>query len=100
MTALSLFTGIGGLDLAAEAVGIDIIAMCEIDEYCGKILGKRWTNVPIFKDVFLLNKSELERRGVISDSKTIDIIFGGFPLSAVFSRRFSKRTKRPTLSLS
>ena len=50
--ALSLFSGIGGLDIAAERVGINIVAMCEINEFCCDILYKRWMphkNVKIFK---------------------------------------------------
>ncbi len=41
MKALSLFSGIGGLDLAAEMAGIMPVAFCEIEEYPVKILNRR-----------------------------------------------------------
>jgi DNA (cytosine-5)-methyltransferase 1 len=34
MTALSFFSGIGGLDPAAEAEDIRTVAMCERDPFC------------------------------------------------------------------
>jgi len=49
--ALSLFSGIGGLDLAAHAVGIETVAFCEIEPYVQKILRLRWPRVPIIEDV-------------------------------------------------
>lgn len=81
MRALSLFSGIGGLDLAAQRAGIEIVAMCEIEPFCCSILKKRFPNIEIFNDV-----KELKGGGY----ESIDIIFGGFPcqdLSTVGTRR-------------
>lgn len=70
MNALSLFSGIGGLDLAFEWAGGEVAAMCEIEPYCQKVLSKHWPNVPIFGNV-------KELKG--TDVGTIDVIYGGFP---------------------
>jgi DNA (cytosine-5)-methyltransferase 1 len=70
MRGLSLFSGIGGLDLAAEWAGIEPVAFCEIEPYAQKILKKRWPNVPIIEDVHTI-------RG--GDWESIDIVYGGFP---------------------
>jgi len=35
LTALSLFSGIGGLDIAAHAAGIETVAFCEIEPFKG-----------------------------------------------------------------
>ena len=67
---LSLFSGIGGIDLAFEWAGGQVVAMCEIQPYCQKILRKHWPNVPLFEDIKNL-------RG--TDVGTVDVIYGGFP---------------------
>lgn len=51
MTGLSLFSGIGGLDLAFEWAGGTVTAMCEINPFCRKVLRKHWPDVPLFGDV-------------------------------------------------
>lgn len=76
MKALSLFSGIGGLDLAAEAAGMRTVAMCEIDPFCRKVLRRHWPDVPIYEDVFKLTAKEVMQYG---PRQAIDIIFGGFP---------------------
>lgn len=71
MKALSLFSGIGGLDLAAEAAVIEIAAMCEIEPFAVQILNKRWPGVPVIDDVRKIRGEEY--------AGTIDVVFGGFP---------------------
>ena len=75
MRALSLFSGIGGLDLAAEAAGIRTVAMCERDAFCRRVLSHHWPSVPIFEDVRELTKEVMASAGV----PRIEVIHGGFP---------------------
>ena len=70
MKGVSLFSGIGGLDLAFEWAGGQIVTMCEIDPYCQKILHKHWPHIPIFNDV-----RELKNL----DVGAVGFIYGGFP---------------------
>lgn len=73
---LSLFSGIGGIDLAFNWAGGNILAFCEIDAFCQQVLHKHWPNVPIFSDVHEINKGAFENAGL---STAADIIYGGFP---------------------
>jgi len=78
MNALSICTGIGGIDIAAETAGIKIVAMCEIDAFCRKVLKKHWPRVPIFEDVTTITREVIERE-TGTPAEAINLIFGGFP---------------------
>lgn len=77
-TALSLCSGIGGLDLAFAAAGFDIVCQIEWDAYCCKVLNK-------WKSVYWPN-SEITQADLEDvyhewniEPGTIDALFGGIP---------------------
>lgn len=72
---LDLFSGIGGMSLAADMAGIETVAFCEIDPFCKSVLKKHWSDIPIFNDIRELNREVLQERGI----DEIDIVAGGFP---------------------
>lgn len=73
---LSLFSGIGGMDLAAQCAGIETVAFCEIDKFCQKVLRKNFgAGITIFDDVRNVTAESLRERGI----ERVNILAGGFP---------------------
>jgi DNA (cytosine-5)-methyltransferase 1 len=71
MTHGSLFSGIGGFDLAAEWMGWENKFHCEWNPFGQKVLKHYWPKAESFTDI---TKSNFEKY-----AGTIDVISGGFP---------------------
>lgn len=76
LTHLSLFSGIGGLDIAAEWAGFKTVGQCEWADYPTKVLEKHWPSVPRWRDIRSLTQESFYDR---TSLRTVDIISGGFP---------------------
>lgn len=67
MRVLDLFSGIGGFSLGLERAGMRIVAFCESDPFCQRVLAKHWPDVPCHPDVRTI------------DPPAADVICAGFP---------------------
>lgn len=71
MRHASLFSGIGGFDLAAEWMGWENVLHCEINPFCQRILKYYWPNATSYSDI--------KTTDFTVHNGAIDILTGGFP---------------------
>jgi len=76
ITAVSLFAGVGGFDLALERNGVKVVASVEIDKKAQEVLRRHFPNSTIFGDIMGVTGEQLIAAGFIPQS---GIITGGFP---------------------
>lgn len=74
MKFLSLFAGIGGLDLGLERAGWQCVGQVEIDLFARAVLAKHWPAVRRWSDV-----REITAGDVVGAVGRPDAIVGGFP---------------------
>src|SRR4051812_6153760 len=103
MRAISLFTGIGGLDYGFELAGIETVLQVDNDPWCRAVLERHWPRVARLDDVRQVDAAtfdggsgdvagagcgaDAERlrpaRGRRLDAAGIDLVGGGFPCQDV-----------------
>ena len=66
----SLFAGIGGFDLAAEAMGWSTAWVSEIDPFASAVLERQFPDAPNLGDVTAIRWEDVPR---------VDVVCGGFP---------------------
>jgi DNA (cytosine-5)-methyltransferase 1 len=76
MTAVSLFAGVGGFDLALERNGVKVVASVEIDKKASEVLAKHFPDSQLFGDIQEVSGEQLINAGF--DPRN-GIIVGGFP---------------------
>lgn len=76
-THFSLFSGIGGIDLAAEWAGFESIGQCEYADFPTKVLEKNFPNVERWRDVRSVTDESIRDR--LGEGYKIDLLSGGFP---------------------
>lgn len=56
----SICSGVGGLDLALESFGHEIVWQCEYDPYASEVLAKHWPEVPNYGDIWKVDWKEID----------------------------------------
>ncbi len=78
MQVISLFSGIGGFDIAAERLGWDTVVTCEINPFCNKVLNYHFPNAYHHEDIHTLDYETIIKNSRWNPLKTT-IVVGGFP---------------------
>jgi DNA (cytosine-5)-methyltransferase 1 len=88
MRHASLFSGIGGFDLAAQWMGWENVFHCEWNTFGQKVLKYYWPNSECFTDI---TKSDFTKY-----ANQIDILTGGFPCQpySMAGKRLGKEDER------
>ena len=76
LTAISLFAGVGGFDVAFQRAGVKVTAAVEIDKKCREVLALHFPETKLFDDVKEVTGEQLRATGFIPER---GIIAGGFP---------------------
>lgn len=74
MNVLSLFAGIGGLELGLERAGMTVVGQVELDPWARQVLAKHWPDTPRHDDV-----RSAPEWWTSEERPDVDLVCGGFP---------------------
>ena len=80
LTAVSLFAGIGGFDLAFERAGVEVAAAVEIDPACRAVLARHFPQTTLFPDVSEVTGDQLRTAGLVPGR---GILAAGWPCQEI-----------------
>lgn len=86
LNVLSLFSGIGGLDLGLERAGMRVVGHVEKDPYCRRVLHAHWPEVPQHDNV-----RTCVRWWQREPRPPVHVVCGGFPCQPFSVIRNSRR---------
>lgn len=86
ITAVSLFAGIGGIDLAFGQAGIEVIWANESDKFACSTYRNNFTNRLIEADIRTVNSENIPKA---------DVLFGGFPCQSFSIMGYRRGFKDP-----
>lgn len=81
---ISLFSGVGMTDIAAERLGFTTIATAEIDPFCRRVLTTRFPDAWHFNDVRQVRSEHFKTTGPLGIKRPL-LVSGGFPCQDVSS---------------
>lgn len=90
MNVLSLFAGIGGLDLGLERAGFNVVGQVEINPFCRRVLARHWPEVPRHDDV--RTAPAWWRSG---PRPAVHVVAGGFPCQPFSTAGLRRGTDDP-----
>jgi DNA (cytosine-5)-methyltransferase 1 len=76
LTAVSLFAGVGGIDLALTRAGVEVVAAVEIDNAARGVIADRLPHTTLLTDVTKVTADDLFRAGFVPDR---GVIAAGWP---------------------
>jgi len=71
MKAISLFSGVGGMDLGFERAGIETVLQAERDPHCLSVLARHWPHTRRVTDVRDVSDA--------TNHPFVDVVYGGVP---------------------
>jgi len=85
VNVLSLFAGIGGIELGLERAGMTVVGQVDIDPFCRRLLAQHWPGVPQHDDIRTTPEWWASEPRPI-----VDVVCGGFPCQPFSNAGFQR----------